>query len=70
MSDDLWHDFITHEAIKCSMERSFKRILKPLYAIVVAAVMLCSCTATVKVPKHPAPGEPPPPPPKVEIHNN
>ena len=52
------------------METNFKQLLKPLFSIAIAFVMLCSCTATVKVPKHPAPGQPPPAPPKVEIHNN
>ena len=53
-----------------TMKTHFKKISKPLYAIIIAAVMFYSCTATVKIPKHPAPGEPPPPPPKVEVHQN
>ena len=67
----LWHGFIIIMLIKpFTMKNISGKILKPVSAIVIAAIMLCSCTATVKVPKHPAPGEPPPPPPKVEIHDN
>ena len=50
------------------MKSISKQLSKPILAMLIASVMLCSCSATVKVPKHPAPGEPPPPPPKVEIH--
>lgn len=48
--------------------KTLKELVKPLLAVPVVIFMLASCTATVKVPKHPAPGEPPPPPPKVEVH--
>jgi hypothetical protein len=44
--------------------RSFKLML----AIIASSIMLASCEATVKVPKHPGPGEPPPPA-KVEVHH-
>jgi|GEM_PF-4030947 len=50
------------------MKMSLKQLLKPLFAVPVI-VMLASCTATVKVPRHPGPGEAPPPP-KVEVHQN
>lgn len=41
-----------------------KKVMAVLFTITIAA-----CTATVKVPKHPAPGEPPQPP-KVEIQKD
>ena len=50
------------------MKTSRKQFFKPVLAMIISSVMLYSCSATVKVPKHPAPGEPPPPPPKVEVH--
>ncbi|MEP6465979.1 MAG: hypothetical protein ABJB05_06720 [Parafilimonas sp.] len=52
------------------MKISFKPLVKSVCSIIIASVILASCTATVKIPKHPAPGQAPPPPPKVEIHNN
>ncbi len=45
-----------------------KKIFRTTLAIIASSIILASCEATVKVPKHPAPGEPPPPPPKVEVH--
>jgi len=50
------------------MKRNCKRLLKPFMVAIISSIMISACTATVKVPKHPAPGEPPPPPPKVEVH--
>jgi hypothetical protein len=45
-----------------------QQLFKATLAIIATTMMLASCEATVKVPRHPAPGTPPPPPPKVEVN--
>lgn len=51
------------------MKRNILQLLKPVFALLISSVMLYSCSATVKIPKHPAPGEPPTAP-KVEINKD
>lgn len=51
------------------MKRNILQLLKPVVAIMLSSIILSACTATVKVPKHPAPGEPPTAP-KVEINKD
>ncbi len=50
------------------MERSNK-LFKAACSIIISSIILSSCSATIKVPKHPGPGEPPTPP-KVEINKD
>jgi hypothetical protein len=45
-----------------------KKIFRTALIMIASSIMLASCEATIKVPKHPAPGEPPPPPPRVEVN--